>query len=165
TVGVGQSETQIADMADYVAFCAQPGSGDALQFMKAGVMEIPDLVLVTKGDLGPLARRTMTDLKGALSLTSPGGTVPEVLLVSAQTGEGLEAVVSWIAGRKGGDTAQRQTQAELWATGQMRERFGLAGLEMLQRSENRLNLTQPFTSAAICTHWLTTRVFSEIRAD
>jgi LAO/AO transport system kinase len=42
TVGVGQSETDIADCADLVVFCAQPGSGDALQFMKAGIMEVPD---------------------------------------------------------------------------------------------------------------------------
>ena len=52
TVGVGQSETEIADCADLVVLCVQPGAGDALQFMKAGVMEVPDLLLVTKGDLG-----------------------------------------------------------------------------------------------------------------
>ena len=43
TVGVGQSEIEIADCADVVVLCIQPGSGDALQFMKAGVMEVPDL--------------------------------------------------------------------------------------------------------------------------
>ena len=58
TVGVGQSETEIADCADLVLLCVQPGSGDALQFMKAGIMEVPDLVLVTKADLGaPAAPR------------------------------------------------------------------------------------------------------------
>ena len=48
--------------------CVQPGSGDALQFMKAGIMEVPDLVLVTKGDLGAPAERAAGDLRGALSL-------------------------------------------------------------------------------------------------
>ena len=68
TVGVGQSETEIADVADIVVFCVQPGSGDALQFMKAGIMEVPDLVVVTKGDLGAAAQRAAADVAGALSL-------------------------------------------------------------------------------------------------
>ena len=70
TVGVGQSEVEIADCADLVVFCAQPGSGDALQFMKAGVMEMPDVVLVTKGDLGAPASRAAADVRGALSLAA-----------------------------------------------------------------------------------------------
>ena len=52
TVGVGQSETEIAEIADTVVFAVQPGSGDSLQFMKAGIVEIPDIALVTKADLG-----------------------------------------------------------------------------------------------------------------
>ena len=92
TVGVGQSETEIADCADLVLLCVQPGSGDALQFMKAGIMEVPDLVLVTKGDLGAPARRAASDLRGALSLAA-GREPPRVALVSAHTGEGLDEVV------------------------------------------------------------------------
>ena len=68
TVGVGQSETDVAQVADTVVFCVQPGSGDALQFMKAGIVEIPDLAVVTKADMGEVARRALNDLKGALSL-------------------------------------------------------------------------------------------------
>ncbi len=52
TVGVGQSETEIAELADTVAVVVQPGSGDALQFLKSGIMEIPDVLVVTKADLG-----------------------------------------------------------------------------------------------------------------
>jgi len=48
TVGVGQSEADVADCADTVVFCVQPGSGDSLQFMKAGIVEIPHLIVVTK---------------------------------------------------------------------------------------------------------------------
>ena len=62
TVGVGQSETDVADSADTVVFCVQPGSGDSLQFMKAGIVEIPHLVVVTKADMGaprPSARGPM----------------------------------------------------------------------------------------------------------
>ena len=68
TVGVGQSETEIADCADLVVLCVQPASGDGLQFMKAGVMETPDLVLVTKADLGAPARRAAADVRGALAI-------------------------------------------------------------------------------------------------
>ena len=52
TVGVGQSETEVAEAADTVAVIVQPGSGDALQFLKAGIMEVPDVLVVTKADLG-----------------------------------------------------------------------------------------------------------------
>ena len=55
TVGVGQSETDVAEVADTVAVVVQPASGDVLQFLKAGIMEIPDVLVVTKADLG--ARR------------------------------------------------------------------------------------------------------------
>ena len=57
TVGVGQSETDVAEAADTVAVVVQPGSGDALQFLKAGIMEVPDVLVVTKADLGQLALR------------------------------------------------------------------------------------------------------------
>src|SRR5262249_53505482 len=66
-VGVGQSETDIGMAADTVVFCVQPGSGDSLQFMKAGIVEIPDIVVVTKGDMGKAATRAKTDVKGAIS--------------------------------------------------------------------------------------------------
>ncbi len=81
TVGVGQAETEIADVADTVAVVVQPGSGDALQFLKAGIMEIPDVLVVTKADLGKLALRTRRDL--AAALRSLGSRDTEVLAVSS----------------------------------------------------------------------------------
>ena len=66
TVGVGQAETEVADVADTVAVVVQPGSGDVLQFLKSGIMEIPDVLVVTKADLGQLAMRTRRDLSAAL---------------------------------------------------------------------------------------------------
>ena len=95
TVGVGQSETEIADCADLVVFCIQPGSGDALQFMKAGVMEVPDLVLVTKGDLGAPARRAAAEA-ARRAVAGRGGASPEVATVSARTGEGIAAALEAI---------------------------------------------------------------------
>ena len=57
TVGVGQSETDVEDVCDTVAVVVQPASGDVLQFLKAGIMEVPDLLVVTKADLGDVATR------------------------------------------------------------------------------------------------------------
>jgi LAO/AO transport system kinase len=66
TVGVGQSETEVAEVADTVAVIVQPGSGDVLQFLKSGIMEIPDVLVVTKADLGQAAVRAQRDLRAAL---------------------------------------------------------------------------------------------------
>ncbi len=66
TVGVGQSETDVAELADTVAVIVQPGSGDMLQFLKAGIMEVPDILVVTKSDLGAIADRATRELQGAV---------------------------------------------------------------------------------------------------
>ena len=68
TVGVGQSETEVAEVADTVAVVVQPGSGDVLQFLKAGIMEVPDVLVVTKADLGAVARRAVRDLRRGAAL-------------------------------------------------------------------------------------------------
>ncbi|MEL6767754.1 MAG: methylmalonyl Co-A mutase-associated GTPase MeaB [Pseudomonadota bacterium] len=141
TVGVGQSETDVDGVVDTVVFCAQPGSGDALQYMKAGVMEIPDLVLVTKADLGALARRTVSDMRGALSLAAPQGrptpgeAAPSVLSCSASTGEGLEEVVAALrqaaAGTAPDRTHRRRAQAHRWTEAAMTLEFGRYGAASL----------------------------------
>src|SRR5262249_12809017 len=84
TVGVGQSETDIASIADTVVLVVQPFSGDLLQFIKAGVMEIPDVLAVNKADDEVLARKAMADVKAALSYERQTWARP-VLAVSAAT--------------------------------------------------------------------------------
>jgi len=81
TVGVGQAETEVADVADTVVVVVQPGGGDVLQFFKAGIMEIPDLLVVTKADLGQIAMRTARELGAALRSLGSGAT--RVLAVSS----------------------------------------------------------------------------------
>ncbi len=66
TVGVGQSETDVEEVCDTVAVVVQPGSGDVLQFLKAGIMEVPDVLVVTKADMGDPATRAQRDLRQAL---------------------------------------------------------------------------------------------------
>ena len=94
TVGVGQSETDVADSADTVVFCVQPGSGDSLQFMKAGIVEIPHLVVVTKADMGAAAKRARADVEGALGLAEAGDWPVEVLSLAALRGEGVEPLIA-----------------------------------------------------------------------
>ncbi len=65
TVGVGQSEIDVEEVCDTVAVVVQPGSGDTLQFLKAGIMEVPDVLVVTKADLGDVALRSRRDLAQA----------------------------------------------------------------------------------------------------
>jgi len=87
TVGVGQSETEVAEVADSVAVIVQPGSGDVLQFLKAGIMEIPDVLVVTKADLGEVALRARRDLHAALrSLGATGVAVVAVSSVAPVSG-------------------------------------------------------------------------------
>lgn len=81
TVGVGQSETDVADVADTVVVIVQPGSGDVLQFLKSGIMEIPDVLVITKADLGRIAQRARSDVRSALR--SVGDRTTKVVAVSS----------------------------------------------------------------------------------
>jgi len=81
TVGVGQAETDVADVADTVVVVVQPGSGDVLQFLKAGIMEIPDVIVVTKADLRQIAQSTTRDVSAALR--SLGASATRVHAVSS----------------------------------------------------------------------------------
>jgi LAO/AO transport system kinase len=143
TVGVGQSETDVAEAADSVLFCVQPGSGDSLQFMKAGIVEIPDLVAVTKSDMGQVAIRARADVKGALGLAADGreGWAVPVLLVAAASGDGVEKLIGelsrhwqWL-GEKERLGARRRAQARHWLEAGLRDRFGRDGLARAGRLE------------------------------
>lgn len=141
TVGVGQSEADISLVADTVVLCIQPGSGDSLQFMKAGVMELPDVVVVTKADMAEVARRAASEVSGALSLSGGSGTgwsVP-VIRLSAASGEGLDAfdrAVSehnqWL-GSSGRRDILRAAQEKKWVEEAIKVRFGTYGLARARR--------------------------------
>jgi LAO/AO transport system kinase len=136
TVGVGQSETEIAGAADTVVLCVQPGSGDSLQFMKAGIIEIPHVMVVTKADTGEAAERAAADLGAALALaeTDAGAWQPPVLRVAALRETGIGELAAALAGhwdwlgRDGRLGRARQAQAESWLAETIRERFGREGL-------------------------------------
>lgn len=148
SVGIGQSEADISFAADSVILCVQPGSGDSLQFMKAGVMELPDIVVVTKADMGAAARRARSEVEGALTLFSREDEwVVPVVLVSAPTGEGLDDLRGALAAHRAhlGETrlaARRSAQEKTWVEESLRARFGAEGLAAARRL--RLGATGPF---------------------
>lgn len=132
TVGVGQSETLVAEMADLFVLLLAPAGGDELQGVKRGIMEIADLILVNKadGDLLATARRTVADYSGALRLLrrrpgDPDG-FPKAMPVSAVTGDGLDA--AWAAMEKltawrrdhGWFDRRRAEQARGWFLSELR---------------------------------------------
>ena len=133
SVGIGQSEADISFVADTVLLCVQPGSGDSLQFMKAGVTELPDVVAVTKADMTEAARRTRADVEGALTLYSEAHRAP-VVLVAAARNEGLDELESALADHRAWLTdderlaRKRSVQELLWIEQAIRARFGSAGL-------------------------------------
>jgi LAO/AO transport system kinase len=92
TVGVGQSETDVAELCDSVAVVVQPGSGDTLQFLKAGIMEVPDVLVVTKADMGDAAMRARRDLAAALRAVGSRDT-PVVAVSSLPPPKGVEELV------------------------------------------------------------------------
>lgn len=111
TVGVGQAEIEVADVADTVALVVQPGSGDVLQFLKSGIMETPDVLVVTKADLGQIAMRARRDLSAALR--SLGSSRARVLAVSALAPpSGIEELVAALDEHRDGlDLAERRLRA------------------------------------------------------
>lgn len=144
TVGVGQSEADISLVADTVVLCIQPASGDSLQFMKAGVMELPDIIVVTKADMAEVARRAASEVAGAISLSggseghSQGWKVP-VIRLSATTGEGLDsfdeavqAHLSHVEAHQIRDQ-RRVEQEERWVEEAIKVRFGTHGLARMRR--------------------------------
>ena len=138
TVGVGQSETDVAGVADTVVFCVQPGSGDSLQFMKAGIVEIPHLIVVTKADLGAAAERARADVAGALSLATAGDWPVKTLAVSSRSGAGIEALMEALesASRASGQltialSSPAIARVRAGSLNRLRERFGREGIARL----------------------------------
>ena len=149
TVGVGQSETAVADMVDLFCLLLSPGGGDDLQGIKRGVMELVELAVVTKadGELASAARRAGADLRHALHLMRPvnAAWTPRVLLASAVEGTGLaevwEAVLEHRSTLEADGTLDRLRAEQLrrWLWAELREglveRFTAGAGEELRAAE------------------------------
>jgi len=97
TVGVGQGEIDIVDHADTIVLALMPGSGDSIQALKAGVMEIPDVIVVNKSD-HPMTDTMVREVRGALELgRNQGGWKVPILRTEAARGEGIGELAARIA--------------------------------------------------------------------
>src|SRR5882724_11880055 len=160
SVGIGQSEADISFVADTVLLCVQPGSGDSLQFMKAGVTELPDVVAVTKADMVEAAR-TRADVEGALTLYSEGHRAP-VVLVAAARGEGLDELDTAVADHRAWLmedkrlVQKRHAQENLWVEQAIRARFGSIGMRVMRKGKPQIG--GPFAREQAISKELLTRL-------
>lgn len=137
TVGVGQSETQVAAMTDLFVLLTLPNAGDELQGIKRGIMELADLCVVNKADSAPQAAvRAQTELRVALTLLTPHAAQwrPAALRASALTGEGIPEVWAKVEAYAGTVdlAAKRRAQNAVWFDELLREaawRAFLAGVD------------------------------------
>jgi LAO/AO transport system kinase len=140
TVGVGQSETDVEHVVDTVVFVVQPGSGDALQFLKAGIMEIPDVLVVNKADMGETATRARAELVGVLRVARSAGlpSAPQdggdVVLVSATRRDGIDRLVDTIERHRealvtAGALVERRVRGQVeWGLRELLRRVGDEGV-------------------------------------
>ncbi len=96
TVGVGQAEVDVIDHADSVVLVLIPGSGDSIQALKAGIMEIPDVIVVNKSD-HPLTDTMVREIKGVLTLAPQGSWPVPIIKTEAHRGEGVEELADKLA--------------------------------------------------------------------
>ena len=139
TVGVGQSEIGIKDIVDSVILCVQPGSGDTIQFMKSGVFEIPNIVLITKSDLEKLPDITFSELSGSLDyIKKENDNYPAIIKISSHKNIGLEKLFQTIEKRWDllNETDElrknRINQSQEWIKKKIESEFGRYGLKKVQ---------------------------------
>lgn len=139
TVGVGQAEVDIIDHADTIVLVLMPGSGDSIQALKAGVMEIPDIIVVNKAD-HPLTDTMVREIRGVLSLAPQRGWRVPIIKTQAHKGEGVAELVAKLD----------EHRAFIEEEGTLSER-------------RRRNLRSEVV--AICTHRLRRRLEQQLDAD
>jgi len=131
TVGVGQSETAVADLVDFFLLLMQPGGGDELQGLKRGIVELADMLVINKadGEFEAAAGRAAAEYANAIRLLPPGleGWQPPVQTCSAKTGKGMAEVWAEIArfceafGPNGAIADKRARQAQAWMWNEISE--------------------------------------------
>jgi GTPase len=135
TVGVGQAEIDIVDHADTIVLALMPGSGDSIQALKAGVMEIPDVIVVNKAD-HPMTDTMVREVRGVLALShDPEGWRVPILRTEAARGEGVEELAKKIdehrAHIEAAGTLERRRARNL-----RNEVLGIAASRMRRRLES-----------------------------
>jgi GTPase len=142
TVGVGQGEIDVVDHADTIVLALQPGSGDSIQALKAGVMEIPDLIVVNKAD-HPLADTMVREVRSVLAIGPDRSWKVPVVRTEATKGEGIDAVIEGIDEHRAHIEAEG-TLAERRARNLRAEVVGIAAGRMRRELESRLDADTAF---------------------
>ena len=139
TVGVGQSETNVKDVVDSVVLCVQPGSGDTIQFMKSGIFEIPDIIVITKSDIENLSNLTMSELNNSKNyFKSVSDWDIGIIKTSATKNSGLDKLYDEVCKRwvylnsKNELINQRISQDISWIRKSILREFGINGVEKLK---------------------------------
>ena len=135
TVGVGQGEIDVVDHADTIVLALMPGSGDSIQALKAGVMEIPDVIVVNKAD-HPLADTMMREVRAVLSLGPQGDWKVPVVRTEAAKGEGVADLLRQIDAHRQHIT-ETGSLAERRARNLRAEVLGIAAARLRRRLEQR----------------------------
>lgn len=135
TVGIGQSEIDVRWLADRMYLVLQPLGGDDIQMLKAGIMEVPDAIVVNKCDEAKAARRLVASLTTALPLSRPFGDGPPPLLrTSAATGEGIDAFAADVLQRCQGERTDLRTKEVHFFRRWVKEEWGRVGERLLEQS-------------------------------
>jgi LAO/AO transport system kinase len=149
TTGVGQSETDVEHVTDTVILVIQPASGDTLQFLKAGIIEVPDVFVVNKVDLGPVAQRASADLRAALAAVYAGSKpswMPPIATTSATSGQGVDQLLGHVNAHRtfleeARSFDERRTSASAaWALRLFVQRYGEFGLEQAGGKQSLLEI-------------------------
>jgi LAO/AO transport system kinase len=153
TVGVGQGEVEVASAADTVVLCLQPGAGDAVQALKAGVMEIADVFCMNKSD-NPQAKNAASEVRSILEIgqeLDPDPWFPPIVMTRGDTGDGVQELKDTIQKHRDfleedGRLAERRRAAirefvVSWATNrlekEMNERLNREDTEIIEKVYNR----------------------------
>ena len=153
TVGVGQGEVEVASAADSVVLCLQPGMGDSVQALKAGVMEIADIFCINKAD-NPQAKNAASEVRSILGIgheLDPDPWFPPIVMTRGDTGEGVQELKDTIAKHRrfleqDGRLGKRRRAALRdfvisWATNrlelEMHERLNRKDTELVEKVYNR----------------------------
>ena len=138
TVGAGQSEIEIENFSDLIIYCAQPSSGDFLQYMKSGIMEIPDIVVVTKLDLGNVAHEMVNEINSVLMLSGEKNKFSTVS-VSSKTGKGFDELIKTIEHFFMKKNARRK-KYEYWIEKKIKKLIGDEVFQYLKKNKQLENL-------------------------
>ncbi len=132
TVGIGQNEIEVSKLSDLSALVMVPLGGDQIQFMKSGIMEVPDLFILNKCDEEALAKASYHTLSTTLEFLRdivPGGSVPPIFLTSVKTKMGTKEVLDFIIQKKPDERRSLETSLQIkkW----VKAEYGNFGLDIL----------------------------------